>query len=149
MACEIECTIGKPKPVLYDAMGRKGRYSCICEECRGKALCVGVVCLMVHFEMGTMGRLACRVCSLSSGNSERGSRGRLACRVCSLSSGNSERGARGRLACRVCSLSSGNSERGARGRLVCVNVACPLGSLDKACFVLSLCSLSCHKQGTH
>ena len=57
----------------------------------GKALCIGIVCLMVYFEMGTM------------------------------------------------------------GRLVCVNVACALESklesLEKACFVLSLCSLSCRKQG--
>ena len=55
----------------------------------GKVLCIGIVCLMVYFEMGTM------------------------------------------------------------GRLVCVNVPCALESklesLEKACFVLSLCSLSCRK----
>ena len=51
----------------------------------------------------------------------------------------------------VCSLPPWYSKRGAWGRLVCIYVACPLesklGSLEKACFVLSLCGLSCHKQG--
>ena len=56
-----------------------------------------------------------------------------------------------------CSLSPGVVylmvcfEMGTMGRLVCVNLACPLESklesLEKACFVLSLCSLSCRKQG--
>ena len=66
----------------------------------------GVVCLMVYFEMGSMGRLVCHVCSLSPGTLrgvpgegfmcgvvclmvyfEMGSMGRLVCHVCSLSPG--------------------------------------------------------------
>ena len=46
-------------PLVYSVKSARGMP--------GEGFMCGVVCLMVYFEMGSMGRLVCHVCSLSPG----------------------------------------------------------------------------------